>query len=349
MKRVLRILLLAVCALVVQRTATAAVFISVAFAPPALPVYDLPPCPGDGYLWTPGYWAYDPDSGYYWVPGTWIVAPQPGFLWTPGWWGWGAGGYLFHEGFWGPHIGFYGGINYGFGYYGVGFVGGRWDGGIFRYNTAVFNVNTTIIHNTYIDRTVIENRTVVNNHVAYNGGQGGIVAHPSPEEQHAAQEHHLAPVATQQQHLEAARSNPQMRASVNQGRPAVAATSRPGELSGSGAVAAREAGAPYHAPATHASELQPHSVNAPNTGDANRDQQYQKEQQSLVDKQNQEHQALQQKQNEEDQRAKQQNYSPERQQQMEQHHTQQTQQLEQRHSQQAQELQRRQAPSGHPH
>jgi len=31
----------------------------------------------------------------------------------------------------GPHIGFYGGVNYGFGY------GGEWRGGVFAYNSAV--------------------------------------------------------------------------------------------------------------------------------------------------------------------------------------------------------------------
>src|SRR5271156_828811 len=41
--------------------------------PPALPVYDQPASPGDGYLWTPGYWAWaDDSSDYYWVPGTWV-------------------------------------------------------------------------------------------------------------------------------------------------------------------------------------------------------------------------------------------------------------------------------------
>ena len=33
--------------------------ISVNFGPPPLPVYEQPICPADGYLWTPGYWAYD--------------------------------------------------------------------------------------------------------------------------------------------------------------------------------------------------------------------------------------------------------------------------------------------------
>ena len=33
--------------------------ITVAFAPPDLPVYEQPVCPGEGYFWTPGYWAWD--------------------------------------------------------------------------------------------------------------------------------------------------------------------------------------------------------------------------------------------------------------------------------------------------
>ena len=61
-------------------------------------------------------------------PGVWVRPPQVGLLWTPGYWGWGGGAYLFHAGYWGPHVGFYGGVNYGFGYGGVGFGGGRWVG-----------------------------------------------------------------------------------------------------------------------------------------------------------------------------------------------------------------------------
>ena len=107
-----------------RSSAQISVGVAVHIGPPALPVYEQPICPGAGYLWTPGYWAYGPD-GYYWVPGTWVMAPSVGLLWTPGYWGWGGGGYFFHAGYWGPHVGFYGGINYGFGYGGVGFVGGR--------------------------------------------------------------------------------------------------------------------------------------------------------------------------------------------------------------------------------
>src|SRR5215813_12152218 len=73
--------------------AKADVAISIRVGPPALPVYTQPPCPVEGYLWTPGYWAYG-DAGYYWVPGVWVAPPQVGLLWTPGYWGWSAGVYV---------------------------------------------------------------------------------------------------------------------------------------------------------------------------------------------------------------------------------------------------------------
>jgi hypothetical protein len=210
--------------------------VAVHIGPPALPVYEQPICPGAGYLWTPGYWAYGPD-GYYWVPGTWVMAPSVGLLWTPGYWGWGGGGYFFHAGYWGPHVGFYGGINYGFGYGGVGFVGGRWNGGVFAYNTAVMHVNTTVIHNTYVDRTVVNNVTV-NNHVSFNGGTGGVAAEPTAAERAAENEHHVAPTAMQTQHEHAASTNRALLASENHGKPAIAATTKPGEFTGHGVVAA---------------------------------------------------------------------------------------------------------------
>jgi hypothetical protein len=220
-----------------RSSAQISVGVAVHIGPPALPVYEQPICPGAGYLWTPGYWAYGAD-GYYWVPGTWVMAPTVGFLWTPGYWGWGGGGYFWHAGYWGPHVGFYGGINYGFGYGGVGFFGGRWNGGVFAYNTAVMHVNTTVIHNTYVDRTVINNVTV-NNHVSYNGGTGGISARPTSAEMAAEHEHHIAPTSMQTQHEHAASTNRALLASENHGRPAIAATARPGEFTGHGVVAAR--------------------------------------------------------------------------------------------------------------
>jgi hypothetical protein len=222
--RALRTLFLALLVSVVPASSFAGVFLSITIAPPVLPVYAQPVCPGDGYLWTPGYWAYG-EAGYYWVPGTWVLAPQPGFLWTPGYWAFAGGLYGWHAGYWGPHVGFYGGVNYGYGYGGVGFYGGRWEGGHFAYNTAVMHVNTTVIHNTYIDNTVIHNTTVVNR-TSFNG-PGGINARPSGQEQAAMREQHVQATQEQMSHEHFASTNRANFASVNGGRPAMAAVSHP--------------------------------------------------------------------------------------------------------------------------
>src|SRR6185437_389995 len=113
-----------------------AVQVSIIIAPPPLPVYEQPPLPAAGYLWVPGYWAWS-DGGYYWVPGTWVQPPRAGLLWTPGYWALANGVYFWHPGYWGPAVGFYGGVDYGFGYDGVGFVGGYWSRNAFYYNRAV--------------------------------------------------------------------------------------------------------------------------------------------------------------------------------------------------------------------
>jgi adenylate cyclase len=87
-------------------------------------------------------------------------------------------GFAFHAGFWGAHVGFYGGINYGFGYAGVGFAGGYWAHGAFFYNRAVNNFGNTHITNVY-NKNVTINRTT---NVSYNGGAGGIQSRPTSEE-----------------------------------------------------------------------------------------------------------------------------------------------------------------------
>ncbi len=223
-----------------------AVGISVRIGPPALPVYAQPICPGPGYFWTPGYWSWNDDEGYYWVPGTWVVAPV-GMLWTPGYWGWNEGLYVWHGGYWGPHIGFYGGINYGYGYGGVGFGGGEWRGGAFYYNRSVTNVSVTNVTNVY-NKTVIVNNTTVNN-VSYNGGTGGVRVEPTQQERMAEHEQHTAPLSTQTQHEHLASQNKENFARVNQGKPAIAATAKAGDFSSRSAIPARAAGAAYHPPA----------------------------------------------------------------------------------------------------
>ncbi|MCR8557879.1 YXWGXW repeat-containing protein [Mucilaginibacter sp. BJC16-A38] len=203
-----------------QAHAQVSVGISVGIAPPPLPVYVQPECPVDGYIWQPGYWAYDDADGYYWVPGAWVAPPNPGYYWTPAYWGFSAGVYGFHSGYWGPHIGFYGGINYGYGYSGHGYYGGRWDGDHFRYNTAVVRVNRTVIHNTYVDRRVIVRN---NNRTSFNGGRGGVTARPRPQERVAMRERHVDATPAQRSHQEAAHKDRSSFAKVNHGRPAVAA------------------------------------------------------------------------------------------------------------------------------
>jgi hypothetical protein len=232
----LPLIVLVLLAIPAASQAQIAVGVSIRVGPPALPAYVQPVCPAPGYIWTPGYWAYGPD-GYYWVPGTWVMAPAVGVLWTPGYWGWGGGLYVWHAGYWGPHVGFYGGINYGFGYGGVGFVGGAWNGGVFSYNRAVTNVNVTVIHNTY-NQTVINNNTTTVNRASFNGGTGGTTAQPTATEQAAEREQHVQPTTAQMQHEHAAGTNRAQLASVNHGQPAVAASAKAGVFSGRGVVPA---------------------------------------------------------------------------------------------------------------
>jgi hypothetical protein len=251
-------------------------------------------------------------------------------------------------------VGFYGGINYGFGYFGHGYEGGRWDNDHFFYNRAVNNVNVTVIHNTY--NSTVTNTTV--NRVSYNGGNGGISARPSREEEANARGRHLPPVAAQTKHVQDARSNKELRASVNHGLPPVAATPKPGAFKDSAVVRAREAGAvhglggrPAEAngsnprPAFHPNEL-PKSERpaSPNTGDAKLDQKYQKQQDKLGTQQAREMQNLQRQQDQEHARIAKQQANETQKQAMEQRHQQQTQQMQEKHAQQTQSLQTRQQP-----
>jgi hypothetical protein len=378
--RFIRTLLFAVVMVMLSMSATAfaqvAVGVVITIAPPPLPVYDQPLCPGENYIWTPGYWAYGDDlDDYYWVPGTWVLAPEVGFLWTPGYWAWGGNSFVFYDGYWGPRVGFYGGIVYGFGYFGEGYEGGRWDHDRFFYNTAVNNVNVTVIHNVY-NTTVINNTTVTR--VSYNGGNGGINRRPKPEEEAAARERHLPPVPVQREHAQAARTDPELRASVNRGKPPVAATPKPGAIKEPGVVPAKAPGGPYTPPANrgknqardnapasgpenrpdnnasrpnppvHPRDLPPaERPGPPNTGNPKQDQKYQQQQEKQFARQEQDRQKLQQKQDREDQRVVQQKDEA-RKQQVEQRHQQQTQQLQQKQEQQQRQTQEKQQPRQKP-
>jgi WXXGXW repeat (2 copies) len=227
------LLLLAAFTGVSTAPAQVAVGISITVPPPVLPVYDQPPLPAVGYIWTPGYWAWD-DGDYYWVPGTWVQPPSVGLLWTPGYWGWRDGIYAWNAGYWGPHVGFYGGINYGFGYGGVGYGGGVWRGGVFSYNTTVNNFGGVHVTNVY-NKTVIVNNNTTN--VSFNGGTGGTRAMPTAAEQVAARENHVAPTTAQGEHQRAASANPEFKAANNGGHPTVGATSHAGQFTGQGVAA----------------------------------------------------------------------------------------------------------------
>jgi hypothetical protein len=367
-------------------SAQVGIAVSITIAPPELPIYEQPICPEDGDIWTPGYWAYG-DDGYYWVPGTWVVAPEVGYLWTPGYWGNDGNDYLFHEGYWGTQVGFYGGINYGYGYFGNGYEGGRWDNGHFAYNQSVSRIDSSRNRNFYNTKVEDNNR---GNRVSFNGGNGGVQVRATSQQEAVGRERHIAPVAAQTQHTQSARANPELRASANHGKPPIAATTKPGAFKETGAVAASEGGAVHEAPAAsthnnirqasetpraaaetnqpatetahpatesarpnpsvHAKDLPPaeHAA-APNTGNAKQDQKYQQQQQKLEARQSSDRQKLQAKQDQDHQRLPQKPANEPKQQPLEQKHQQQTQQLAQRHTQQQQQLQQRQqAPPPHP-
>jgi YXWGXW repeat-containing protein len=348
------LLAVVILAIPVQSRAQVAVGISVRIGPPVLPVYAQPICPGPGYIWVPGYWAYG-DDGYFWVPGTWVIAPEPGLLWTPGYWGWNDGFYIWHAGYWGPVVGFYGGINYGFGYPGIGFFGGYWRGGSYYYNRSVTNVNVTVVHNVY-EKTVINERTV--NRVSFNGGSGGINARPNHAELAAEHERHVPMTAEQSRHFEAARGDRSFLASVNHGHPEVAATPRPGEFRGRGEEHGR--GATINRPPENRGEFnradrvrenngrnrddRPPSARSSHGDFSNSrlDEKHQREYDKMQRQQDAERQKMQRQHDQEQQKLSRQNANQQRQDQLQRHQQQQMEQMNRRHDQQTQKMQQRQ-------
>jgi len=223
-------------------------------APPPLPDYVQPPPPDDGYIWTPGYWAWGA-YGYYWVPGVWVEPPYMGALWTPGYWGFYGSRFLFYPGHWGMHIGFYGGINYGFGYIGLGYEGGYWNSGHFFYNRAYNHIDARVVHNVYNYRANVRvnnnvrgnnndrgnynqggnNNQRGNNNVrttsggrpSYSGGPNGVQAHPQPSEGNAYREPTAPRMTTQVQHEQNYSTQRGQYAAPNNTRPATTVETRP--------------------------------------------------------------------------------------------------------------------------
>ena len=229
--KVVVLLVLAAIMLVVPAGAPAqvSVGVSVTIGPPPLPLYVQPLNPAPGYIWLPGFWAWDPAFGYYWVPGMWSPAPFIGAFWTPGYWGWNSGVFIWYDGYWGPAVGYY---------------GGHWRGSAFYYNRTVNNINVTNVTTHY--STAV--RTVRPAGASFNG-PGGATVRPTPEQQAAARERRVSLTGEQEHHMRVAREDPKQRATVNKGRPAIAATVKPGEFTGRGVTGASRAGAGSREPA----------------------------------------------------------------------------------------------------
>jgi hypothetical protein len=248
--------------------------IGIDLAPPALPVYAQPVIPGDGYMWTPGYWSWNAnDNDYYWVPGTWVNAPYVGALWTPGYWGFVGGRYSWNHGYWGDHIGYYGGINYGFGYAGVGYQGGYWNHGAFSYNRSVNNVSNVHITNVYNSKVTV----VQNSHVSFNGGTGGVQMTASKNEQIINSMPHNQATPQQSQHETTARTQPDQRLSVNHGSPKVAATPEAGSFNSTKVEPGRQdqvAHAANVAPRPAAPKAAPHEQSRPASAPAPRPEEH---------------------------------------------------------------------------
>ncbi|MBE8714425.1 YXWGXW repeat-containing protein [Sphingobacterium hungaricum] len=202
MKNLIKVLLL--CAVFLasasQSNAQVQVRITTTIAPPVLRVYTQPFCPGDGYIWIPGYWAYG-DDGYYWVPGVWVLPPAVDLYWTPGYWAFENMLYVWYPGYWGASVGYYGGINYGFGYFGTGYIGGKWQNGRFYYNTAVNRINKNHIRNVYVDNVGI--RKVADNRPSFNGA-GGVNYKSQPNERRVETARQVQPTQEQRTHDQSA-------------------------------------------------------------------------------------------------------------------------------------------------
>ena len=131
------------------------------------------------------------------------------------------GFYVWNDGYWGPEVGFYGGVNYGFGYTGVGYQGGYWHGGAFFYNRAVANFGSVNIVNVYSTPVRVHERS----QVSFNGGQGGLRARPSVEERMRHEANGTSPPTA---HADAARAagarHAELHARQNGGRPQILTT-----------------------------------------------------------------------------------------------------------------------------
>ena len=178
----------------------------------------------------PGFWAWRKDvPDYYWVPGTWVKPPRAGLLWTPPYWSHADDGYVFHAGYWAEAVGFYGGIDYGYGYSGDGYQGGRWENDAFFYNSGTNNLGSLTIAHQYGQKIAPNEHSM---RVSFNGGSRGTKTRPTPEQERLARNSHVAPTAEQQHHFEMAAKDRSLYSKLNRDQPGIAATSRAGDFNG---------------------------------------------------------------------------------------------------------------------
>jgi hypothetical protein len=162
-----------------------------------------------------------------------VKPPRHGLLWTPPYWSRVDGAYVFHAGYWAEHVGFYGGINYGYGYTGDGYQGGRWENGAFLYNRA--NLGSAKIEHVY-DKAVADESA---SRVSFNGGSGGTKAWPTRQQEALAGEQHTEPTAEQKLHFEMAARDRSLYSKLNGSEPGVAATRYAGVLDGTDVTGSR--------------------------------------------------------------------------------------------------------------
>jgi hypothetical protein len=151
-------------------------------------------------------------------------------------------------------------IDYGFGYNGAGYSGGRWDNGRYFCNSAANNLSAAHITNVY-NQTIVNNTTV--NRASFNGGAGGVAAKPTNEELLAEKEPHVPASRLQVDQARASGMRGEQFASTNQGKPAIAATQRPGEFKGKGVVPAKAAGKAAQAAPAPGGNVEPESKEKP--------------------------------------------------------------------------------------
>lgn len=84
-------------ALLAGTTAFAQVSFNIVVAPPA-PMYEVTPMMQPGYVWAPGYWAWNNDH-HVWVRGRTIVQ-RDGYQWAPDRWVQQGGSYVRQPGRW---------------------------------------------------------------------------------------------------------------------------------------------------------------------------------------------------------------------------------------------------------